>query len=148
MNPSPKLSKYVFMPLALLQSELFWLYSVLYCMFRSGSDQPLAVKRPTVIKLNPQLDVLIEESDEETEDPSEPNDIVIGIRQRPTVIDELNGTTCPPIWWQKTRIRLGKPPVHSKRSSSDSSSDESACSYRRKNFFSKLALHHHSRRHH
>ncbi|KAL9545388.1 hypothetical protein MBANPS3_007180 [Mucor bainieri] len=34
------------------------------------------------------------------------------IRQRPSVHDEQKGTTCPPIWWQKTRVKLGRAPVH------------------------------------
>lgn len=29
-----------------------------------------------------------------------------GIRYRPSAADEMTGTTCPPVWWQKAKIKL------------------------------------------
>ncbi|KAI8364432.1 hypothetical protein BD560DRAFT_403137 [Blakeslea trispora] len=108
------LTKYMLMSLALLQSEVYWLCSVFYCLFHptQGSTQ-----KPNFIKVHPlttrQTKLKEEEEKEEEQEEQEEQEkqVKMGIRTRPTVIDELQGTTCPPVWWQKTRTRLGKPAV-------------------------------------
>ncbi|KAI9365717.1 hypothetical protein BD770DRAFT_78411 [Pilaira anomala] len=126
----------IIISLALVQSELFWLCSAFFCIFQESG----LLKKPTTIKpinhsrarshSEPLQQLLSEETMKTKKDrkvqahrrlslptTTETSEDVnaaaaVEIRKRPTTQDELTGTTCPPIWWQKTRIMLGHAPVH------------------------------------
>ncbi|KAG2231592.1 hypothetical protein BDF21DRAFT_410543 [Thamnidium elegans] len=115
----------VIVSLALVQSEIFWFCSVLFCIFReSGLLQKPSnlkkIKRPRAhsepLKPKPFIKrdfVTIDNENHGDQQrrfslPTETTEI----RSRPSTRDELSGTTCPPLWWQKTRVKLGHAPVH------------------------------------
>ncbi|KAF1798770.1 hypothetical protein V8B55DRAFT_1522556 [Mucor lusitanicus] len=123
---------YVIISMALVQSEIYWICSVLYHVFQSGLAKQQSLVHGTASKK--QRSRLRSSSA-----PASPANYVLkfgdfvqlnqenalrrsslpvpstgegSIRQRPSVHDEQKGTTCPPIWWQKTRVKLGRAPVH------------------------------------
>ncbi|GAA5814421.1 hypothetical protein MFLAVUS_007917 [Mucor flavus] len=115
----------VIVSLALVQSEIFWLCSVLFCIFRESgllkkpsntkkSQRPRAHSEPLASKPFAEQDFVTmdnENHDNQQRRFSLPTES-IEIRNRPSTKDELSGTTCPPLWWQKTRVKLGHAPVH------------------------------------
>lgn len=126
---------YVIISIALVHSEIFWFCSVLYHVFQTSlaTQQSIAKAKTTIHKINrarsqsapasplkyafkPDDYVRLDGEGQEIalRRSSLPNPPItdINIRQRPSVSDERKGTTCPPIWWQKTRVRLGRAPVH------------------------------------
>jgi hypothetical protein len=117
--------KYLLISVALVQSEICWIYSALYCVFReSGLLAPeqsamtilarhrahSAPPRPAHTVFTNDDFVKLDQS--ETERRSSLPTPIVNYRQRPNVHDERKGTTCPPLWWQKTRVKLGRAPVH------------------------------------
>lgn len=121
--------------MALLQSEIYWICSVLYHVFQSGlaTQQSLIHGKSTKeqgSRLRSQSapaspasyilksDDFVHLNEEEQENALRrsslpaPSTSEGSIRQRPSIHDEQKGTTCPPIWWQKTRVKLGRAPVH------------------------------------
>ncbi|KAI8636848.1 hypothetical protein BD408DRAFT_486641 [Parasitella parasitica] len=132
----PKSSKsspsYIIISVALVQSEIYWICSVLYYVFQSGlATQQLLTnstntrnrRRSQSVPISPSRNVLT--SDDYLQLNQEEQELALrraslptfstmenSIRQRPSVHDEQNGTTCPPVWWQKTRVKLGRAPVH------------------------------------
>lgn len=129
-NPS-----YVIISMALVQSEIYWICSVLYHVFQSGLAAQQSIVNGTSTKeqksrLRSQSapaspthyvlksDDIVQLNEEEQEIALRRSSLPMpstgegSIRQRPSVHDELKGTTCPPIWWQKTRVKLGRAPVH------------------------------------
>ncbi|CAO3626004.1 unnamed protein product [Mucor fragilis] len=129
-NPS-----YVIISMALVQSEIYWIYSVLYHVFQSGlATQQLLINGKSTKQQRSRLRSqsapaspanyvlkfgdLVQLNKEEQEIALRRSSLPMSsteegsIRQRPSVHDEQKGTTCPPIWWQKTRVKLGRAPVH------------------------------------
>lgn len=129
-NPS-----YVIISMALVQSEIYWICSVLYHVFQSGlATQQLLVNGTSTKEQRSRLrsqsapaspanyvlksDDFVQLNEEEQEMALRRSSLPMpstdegSIRQRPSVNDEQKGTTCPPIWWQKTRVKLGRAPVH------------------------------------
>ncbi|KAI8887592.1 hypothetical protein K501DRAFT_330427 [Backusella circina FSU 941] len=135
-------------PLALVQAEIFWIYSALYCIFSNSrlykdkklnkvrlrsnsapastqSFTSLCVQLPTLspssssasakVKLET-IDEEINTSECSTKKLRCSSLPEVCIRQRPSITDELNGTTCPPVWWQKTRVMFGYTPMHDNHS--------------------------------
>ncbi|KAG1470531.1 hypothetical protein G6F56_002630 [Rhizopus delemar] len=122
-----KLPIYLLIPIALVQSQMYWLCSVLCCAFKESKIHH--EQKPTITTRNR----IRAQSDPQTTKSikitlpsppplqrrlSEPTDCkresIPCIRDRPSVQDELTGTTCPPIWWQKTKFKLRQSPAHSK----------------------------------
>ncbi|KAI7897616.1 uncharacterized protein BX663DRAFT_300507 [Cokeromyces recurvatus] len=120
---------YLILYLALLQSKVFWTCSVLYHVFKKSEfiihkSQQTTIKRitdcpPVINKKRTTSDSNIisitekktfkEEKEEEStteQDMSLTLPNTSPIRHRPTIEDERNGTTCPPVWWQKTQVKL------------------------------------------
>jgi hypothetical protein len=124
----PQITNYLLLPLAIIQSEIFWFYSVVYCLLL---DSTKIQKYPTPLHQelrhrsisDPQIifhkevnnDDITKLTEEERNialrRESLPLPVLKNIRHRPSIHDELNGTTCPPVWWQKTRIKFGHTPV-------------------------------------
>lgn len=115
----------VIVSLALVQSEIFWFCSVLFCIFRKSGllKKPSSSKKPQRPRAHsePLAPKPFTKQDFVTMDNENHNNQqrrfslptkTIEIRGRPSTKDELSGTTCPPIWWQKTRVKLGHAPVH------------------------------------
>lgn len=121
----------IIISLALVQSELFWLCSAFFCIFQESGliKKPIIkpIKHSRTRSHSEPLQLLTEETMKTKKDrkaqahrrlslPTETSEdasaAVVEIRKRPTTQDELTGTTCPPIWWQKTRVMLGHAPVH------------------------------------
>lgn len=115
----------VIVSIALVQSEIFWFCSVLFCIFRESgilkkpSDSTKLKRRrahsePLKPKPFIKQDFVTMDNESHVDGqrrfslPTETTEI----RSRPSTKDELTGTTCPPIWWQKTRVKLGHAPVH------------------------------------
>ncbi|CAO3675458.1 unnamed protein product [Rhizopus microsporus] len=121
--PSKDLNKpitnYVLIPLALVQSHLFWLCSAVCWVFKE-SGIIITDNKPTVhIKRNrahsapPSTDNATDKQHvKPTQRRASLPEPISCIRSRPTAHDERKGTTCPPVWWQKTRVKLGHAPVH------------------------------------
>ncbi|CEP18515.1 hypothetical protein [Parasitella parasitica] len=126
-NPS-----YIIISVALVQSEIYWICSVLYFVFQSGlatqqshmngkdkKSRHRSQSVPTTLSKNVLTsDDHVKLSEEEQElalrssSLPTPSTIESSIRQRPSIYDEQKGITCPPVWWQKTRVKLGRAPVH------------------------------------
>ncbi|KAI9252782.1 hypothetical protein EDC94DRAFT_489347, partial [Helicostylum pulchrum] len=119
----------IIVSLALVQSEIFWLCSVLFCIFRESgllkklsaaelkksSQRPRAHSAPLTSKPFTKQDFVTMNNENYVNQHrrfSLPTEKTIEIRSRPSTKDELSGTTCPPLWWQKTRVKLGHAPVH------------------------------------
>lgn len=116
----------VVVSIALVQSELFWMCSVIFCLLRESKllEHPRPLKTRTRAYSEPSTSssqlkkdnyVILNEHDEVIEVKrrlSLPTE-VIGFRLRPSAEDELVGNTCPPLWWQKTRVKLGHTAIHS-----------------------------------
>ncbi|GAN08064.1 hypothetical protein MAM1_0187d07571 [Mucor ambiguus] len=121
--------------MALIQSEIYWIYSILYYVFQSSlatqqsfvhgastkdqrgrlrSQSAPASPANYVLKYNDFVQLSEEEQENALRRSSlpMPSNGERSIRERPSVHDEQKGTTCPPIWWQKTRVKLGRAPVH------------------------------------
>lgn len=113
-NPFPH---YLIIPIALVQSQLYWICSAVCWVFKeSGIIHEEQKSTISVKRIRAKSEPTSRPRHRITKKPSrrrvslpEPS---ISVRNRPTVHDELNGTTCPPVWWQKTRVRLGHTPVH------------------------------------
>ncbi|KAK4515793.1 uncharacterized protein ATC70_010748 [Mucor velutinosus] len=126
---------YVIISMALIQSEIYWIWSVLYYVFQSGLATQRSLVHGTSAKkqrsrfrsqsapaspanyvLKSDDFVQLNEGEQEIamrrSSLPAPSTSEASIRQRPSVHDEQKGTTCPPIWWQKTRVKLGRAPVH------------------------------------
>lgn len=134
LHSKNKIPNYVLVSIALVQSEIFWFYSVLYYIFRESglvienentvtkaaarnrSHSAPPTSKPFTRVDFVTLDNVIEEEEEDQAQfqrrYSMPNEGTINIRARPTEEDELSGKTCPPVIWQKIRVKLGRPPVH------------------------------------
>lgn len=118
---------YVIVSIALVQSELFWVCSVIFCLLRESRllrEQPIALttrRRANSAPTNSskrfskndfvRLNNDVEQKDQTQRRLSLPTEVV-GFRVRPSAKDEFDGTTCPPLWWQKTRVKLGHAAVH------------------------------------
>ncbi|KAG2202411.1 hypothetical protein INT47_008882 [Mucor saturninus] len=123
---------YVVVSIALVQSELFWMCSVIFCLLRESkllNERPKTStarnraysesgtssshsKKSGHIKID--NCIILNEHDETSKlrrRLSLPNEVV-KFRLRPSAEDELVGNTCPPLWWQKTRVKLGHAAVH------------------------------------
>ena len=127
-----KIHKYVLVSIALVQSEIFWFYSVLFCLFRESGlliEQSSAktTKRnrshsePAPFQPVVTSNHAVEMKEKVVDDAivvqrrfSLPID-TIEIRGRPSIRDEQTGATCPPIYWQKLRVKLGRAPVYGDR---------------------------------
>ncbi|KAG2204272.1 hypothetical protein INT46_011589 [Mucor plumbeus] len=126
---------YVIISVALVHSEIFWFCSVLYHVFQTSlaTHQPIVKGTAKRIEINrhrsqsapPSPSNFIFKAEDYVRLDEEEQKVALrrsslpispiidtNIRQRPSVYDERKGTTCPPIWWQKTRVRLGRAPVH------------------------------------
>lgn len=120
---------YLLLPLAIIHSEIFWVYSAVYCLLLEPvtRKQSSTLKTPLCQELrhrslsDPQMktnnkgQLTEKEKKRALRRESLPESSLYHnnmIRHRPTVLDELKGTTCPPAWWQKTRLRFGHPPVN------------------------------------
>lgn len=118
----------VVVSIAVVQSELFWVCSVIFCLLRESrliSEKPKITITRTRAYSSPsksprqfkeeEFVKLIEGGDNEINPikrrSSLPTDAV-GFRLRPSMQDELVGNTCPPVWWQKTRVKLGHSAIH------------------------------------
>lgn len=116
--------KYLLISMALVQSEIYWIYSALYCVIRESGL--LAEDRSTTNKsvryrahsaplrssnIYFTNDDFVKLDQCETERRSSLPTPTVNYRQRPNVHDERKGITCPPLWWQKTRVKLGRAPV-------------------------------------
>ncbi|CAO3620411.1 unnamed protein product [Mucor hiemalis] len=134
LHSKKKIPNYVLVSIAVVQSEIFWFYSVLYYIFRESglvidSDNTVtktaarsrSYSAPPTSKAFTRIDFVtlddvIEEDEEERiqfqRRYSLPSEGIIKFRERPSKEDELSGTTCPPVIWQKIRVKLGRPPVH------------------------------------
>lgn len=130
LNTKTPISNYLLLPLAIIQSEIFWFYSAVYCLLLESvithkQSTPLRQELRHRSLSDPQIkfddkDNNAKDSIKLTEEEKakalrreslpEPS---LHIRHRPTIHDELNGITCPPVWWQKTRVKFGHTPVHS-----------------------------------
>ncbi|KAI8879860.1 hypothetical protein K501DRAFT_256088 [Backusella circina FSU 941] len=113
LNSKKHITNYVLIPFALVQSEIYWLCSVLYYIFKHSLDaleeqQDLEDKKRRRANSAPTRSLSAPASPS-LRRKSLPD---INIRHRPSVHDERRGTTCPPLWWQKTRVKLGHTPVH------------------------------------
>ncbi|KAI9481424.1 MAG: hypothetical protein EXX96DRAFT_608131 [Benjaminiella poitrasii] len=123
---------------ALLKAKVFWLYSAICCCLFSKEPALISSRRNMTIcntqhkikaaaaeeegqlqQLSSTCDLLqtenIEKSVCQLLDPvvsavDLPSLDRPSIRTRPTLLDERQGTTCPPIWWQKARIKLKRTP--------------------------------------
>ncbi|CEG78020.1 hypothetical protein RMATCC62417_12684 [Rhizopus microsporus] len=112
------ITNYVLIPLALVQSHLFWLCSAVCWVFKESGiitdDKPnIHIKRSRAHSAPPSTD---NATDKQLTKPAQRRaslpEPISCIRSRPTAHDERKGTTCPPVWWQKTRVKLGHAPVH------------------------------------
>lgn len=120
------ISEYVLVPLALLEYQLSWFYSVICWVFKGSqitSEQKMNNKRSrsksTPVKSTPKKstfkkstrpkDVNNQQCCSSLPDPS------AHIQSRPTAHDERTEKTCPSVWWQKIRVRLGHTAVHCDR---------------------------------
>lgn len=141
LNSKKQISNYVLIPFALVQSEIYWLCSVIYYIFKHSLDvleeqQDLDNKKRRRANSAPTRSLSAPASPVEQQQSIHSvtfadnhkiesyNDTLptkslrrkslpdINIRHRPSVHDERKGTTCPPLWWQKTRVKLGHTPVH------------------------------------
>ncbi|KAI9282717.1 hypothetical protein BY458DRAFT_497096 [Sporodiniella umbellata] len=105
---------YLIIPIALVKSQMYWLCSVLCCAFKTQNVEPKPV-RPvnrirTRAKSNPTIIKSIEKPEKTLQRRSSDSNY---IRSRPSIQDELTGTTCPPVWWQKTKSKLRHSQAHS-----------------------------------
>ncbi|KAI9477733.1 MAG: hypothetical protein EXX96DRAFT_567988 [Benjaminiella poitrasii] len=110
---------YLIISLALIKSEVFWICSVLWCVLRG---LPLLPKEKPAVHVIYKRKIKSKPIFPTIENTPKPNNadhyrrmslpVSVHIRSRPSIHDEINGTTCPPIWWQKTRVKLGRAPVH------------------------------------
>ncbi|KAI8984586.1 hypothetical protein BDF20DRAFT_397590 [Mycotypha africana] len=132
--------EYVIISIALLQSEIFWICSVVYHVLisrfpnqttptaapiiRDNGSRNRAESAPPILangaaekkgrnitycksiteNVNKEVSTRRASLDDIKSLPS--------FRVRPSIHDERTGTTCPPIWWQKTRVKLRRPPTH------------------------------------
>jgi hypothetical protein len=115
---SKHISEYVLVPLVLLEYQLYWLYSAICWVFKESqiiNEQKMNNKRSrsksTPAKSTPKKstrpkNVNNQQCRSSLLDPS------AHIQSRPTIHDERTGKTCPPVWWQKARVRLGHTAVH------------------------------------
>jgi hypothetical protein len=123
LHSKKRIPNYVLMSIALAQSEIYWFYSVLYCLCQASgllnkppSSTSATIKRSRSYSAPQALKKYNKECDQEEADDNQerrfslPNENV-NIRDRPTEKDEQADATCPPTWWQKTRVKLGQPPV-------------------------------------
>ncbi|KAG2192460.1 hypothetical protein INT46_008897 [Mucor plumbeus] len=116
---------YLIITVALLKAEVFWVCSAISCLYHSTKSIPTNQITFHNIDNNIPQDIIIsvtDESDikEDTIQLSEKEHYTAhrrlslpslavndnGIRHRPSAEDEMNGTTCPPVWWQKAKIKL------------------------------------------
>lgn len=123
LHSNRNIPNYILLSLAIVQSEIYWLCSVIYCLCQVSGllNKPPSTTSTTIYRSRPQLappkiqSPTTPSNDKENVSQerrfSLPNDTV-HIRERPTEKDEQVGTTCPPLWWQRTRVRLGHAPVH------------------------------------
>ncbi|KAI9269919.1 hypothetical protein BY458DRAFT_555868 [Sporodiniella umbellata] len=119
---------YILLPFALLKSQLFWLYSAICWVFQNKVE-PENTQEETIPKESKEIPQEKTEKDmagprgrsRSRSEPPAPNTAVYSaerraslssVQERPTRQDERTGTTCPPVWWQKTRIKLGHTPIH------------------------------------
>lgn len=147
---------YMIVSIALVQSEIYWFCSVLYCVFResgllieqaavSSTKRNRSISAPPTtnsfknsefVSLKPlnekneeiipnyrrySLPIIVEnlKTEETVHIPQAMNieEVIeemetVNIRPRPTIEDEQLGKTCPPVIWQKLRVKLGHAPVH------------------------------------
>ncbi|CAO3697391.1 unnamed protein product [Rhizopus stolonifer] len=121
-----KLPIYLLIPIALVQSQMYWLCSVLCCAFKESKihHEQKPTTTTTKNRIRAQSDPQTTKSINTTPPPLPPRRLsettdcsresIPCIRDRPSVQDELTGTTCPPIWWQKTKFKLRQSPAHLK----------------------------------
>ncbi|CAO3672149.1 unnamed protein product [Rhizopus stolonifer] len=120
-NDEQSIPNYALLPFALLKSQLYWLYSAICWIFKEPPESESKILPKTLPVPKPESN--------RGRSKSEPNrgqhipplvkrrSSAPGVRSRPTTHDERNGTTCPPVWWQKTRIKLGHKPYDDNLSS-------------------------------
>lgn len=123
---------YLIITAALLKAEVYWVCSAISCIYHSTTSSKSLPTHPTTPHDNRKItDQIIitaidDPSDSEhdatqlnemehhtahrrfslplpTIDDDDGND---GIRYRPSATDEMTGKTCPPVWWQKAKIKL------------------------------------------
>ncbi|KAG1448324.1 hypothetical protein G6F56_008976 [Rhizopus delemar] len=136
-NDEQSIPNYALLPFALLKSQLYWLYSAICWIFKvpPESESKILSKTSSVSEpesnpeLNPELNPESKPKSNRSRSKSEPDgrqripqlvkrrSSAPGVRSRPTTHDERNGTTCPPVWWQKTKIKLGHKPYDDNLSS-------------------------------
>ncbi|GAN08842.1 hypothetical protein MAM1_0227c08359 [Mucor ambiguus] len=124
---------YLIITAALLKAEVYWVCSAISCLYHSTTTSKLISTHPTTSydssKVTDQIIITaVDDRPDNEDDATQLNEIeqhtahrrlslpllVVedddgdhdGIRYRPSVTDEMTGTTCPPVWWQKAKIKL------------------------------------------
>ncbi|KAI8641474.1 hypothetical protein BD408DRAFT_433265 [Parasitella parasitica] len=114
---------------ALLKAELFWVCSAVSCLYHSTSKSkpPMrsfsSVSQGTVSMITADRKDKMQLTEKEHHIANRRLSLQLLIQNddvdyRPSVKDEMNGTTCPPIWWQKAKNKLSSTSSHSRNNSS------------------------------
>ncbi|KAK4510991.1 uncharacterized protein ATC70_012195 [Mucor velutinosus] len=124
--------KYLIITAALLKAEVYWVCSAISCLYHSTTSSTIS----TQIKAPPDSSIVtgqiiitaVDNQPDSEEDATQLSELeqhtahrrlslplltvddgdgcYDGIRYRPSAADEMTGTTCPPVWWQKAKIKL------------------------------------------
>ncbi|KAL9539138.1 hypothetical protein MBANPS3_010442 [Mucor bainieri] len=114
---------YLIITAALFKAEVYWVCSAISCLYHSTTLGRSIAAHPTSSydstaddRSNSEDDATqLSEMEQRTahrrlslpllvveDDDSSYN----AIRYRPSAADEMTGTTCPPVWWQKAKIKM------------------------------------------
>lgn len=132
---------YLIITAALLKAEVYWVCSAISCLYHSTTIRRPIPAHPTASYSNNEKitdQIIITAVDDQSDDNKDATQLsemeqqtahrrlslpllIVedsdsdhdGIRYRPSAADEMTGTTCPPVWWQKAKIKL----AHSKSNS-------------------------------
>ncbi|KAI8986027.1 hypothetical protein BDB01DRAFT_703983, partial [Pilobolus umbonatus] len=117
---------YCVLILALIQSEIYWICSVVYCLLKKCrliQEDKSTHSKTKHLSNSPSRGILqtgkstpsrtnsVRFADDYAHPEMTSIDMKVHIHKTPTEYDEKNGNTCPPRWWQKTRVMLGHTPI-------------------------------------
>lgn len=123
---------YLIITAALLKAEVYWVCSAISCLYHSTTSSKSIPTHPTAphdnSKITDQIIITaIDDPSDSEHDATQLNEMEHhtahrrlslplpvmddddgndDIRYRPSAADEMTGKTCPPVWWQKAKIKL------------------------------------------